>query len=108
MKKIICLSILILFVFTSFAQNQSRKDAESYNKRGVYLMNKQMFSEAVQVFSYAIEADNTYSVAYLNRAISVKKSNMEFENIDYCGDILKAIELGNKEALKEKAKSSCK
>ena len=48
MKKIALLTFMTMLFFTTSGQNETRKTAESYNKRGTYLMNKQMYAEAIK------------------------------------------------------------
>lgn len=107
MKKIALFAFMAMFFIATYGQNGTRKTAESYNKRGTYLMSKQMYTEAIEAYTHAIETDNTYSEAYFNRANAIQKSNLTFETYSYCSDLKKAADLGNLKAKKAKEKSNC-
>lgn len=107
MKKIVLFILISILTIATYGQNQARKTAESYNKRGTYLMSKQMYAEAIVAFTHAIETDNTYGDAYFNRATAIQKSNLTFETFSYCSDLKKAADLGNLNAKKAKEKANC-
>lgn len=105
--KISFITIFLLFSICLLSAQTNVSVAEQYNKRGIYLMEIENYSDAIMVFTEAIKNDPNLADAYYNRASAILKSNTTIEGLSICGDIEKAIALGSVKAKNNRKKFPC-
>lgn len=109
MKKII-LACAILFSLAAVSAQTNLSTAMQYYKRGLALVQKQNYSEAVNLFDRSIKENPKLGIAYYQRGLAKIKVNAKekaTKYVDACGDFKKAEQYGCKVPAKYKKQSGC-
>lgn len=110
MKKVFIFIVLFGSIYALSAQ-KNISTAMQYYKRGISLIEKKNYSEAINVFNYSIKENPKLGIAYYQRGLAKIKSNAlakTNEYTDVCNDFAKAEQYGIKVALKFKKEAGCK
>lgn len=109
MKKLI-LVCAILFSVVAISAQTNVATAMQYYKRGLVLVQKQNYTDAINLFDKSIKDNPKLGIAYYQRGLAKIKANAK-ENatkyVDACNDFKKAQQYGYKVPAKFKKQAGC-
>ncbi len=110
MKKMI-LVCAILFSIVAVSAQTNISTAMQYYKRGLALVQKQNYTEAINLFDKSIKDNPKLGVAYYQRGLAKIKVNAKekaTKYVDVCADFKKAEQYGYVVPAKFKKQAGCK
>lgn len=109
MKKLILVCV-ILFSIAAVTAQTNLSTAMQYYKRGLTLVQKQNFTEAINLFDKSIKENPKLGIAYYQRGLAKIKANAKekaTKYVDACADFDKAQKYGYKVPAKYRKQAGC-
>lgn len=109
MKKTFLL-LVITFTLTAVSAQKNIITAMQYYKKGMTMIQKKNYTEAITIFNKSIASNPKLGIAYYQRGLAKIKANAKNKTNQYtdvCADLTMATTLGYKVPAKIKKEANC-